>query len=318
MQITLQNISKQFNGKPVIHDISMVIRDHSFTTLLGPSGCGKTTLLRMISGLETPDKGEITLGNTCVFSDNRHIFVPPEKRGLSYVFQDFALWPHMTVKENVSFGLKATGKTDQLEDDTEEALRAVKLDGLENRYPHELSGGQQQRVALARAIAPHPDCILFDEPLSALDALLRIRMRSEIRNLVARLGITAVFVTHDQEEAMSMSDEIAVIHEGRVEQQGVLECLYFHPATSFIAHFIGSSNWIDKNHLFRPEKAHTTPRDGCRPFTARVDAVRFLGHCYELSLTHGNEKWIYWSPRPITQNTLMSLYVSDKDIITIK
>lgn len=143
-------------------------------------------------------------------------------------------------------------------------------------------------------------------------------MRSEIRNLVARLGITAVFVTHDQEEAMSMSDEIAVIHEGRVEQQGVPECLYFHPATSFIAHFIGSSNWIDKNHLFRPEKAHTTPRDGCRPFTARVDAVRFLGHCYELSLTHGNEKWIYWSPRPITQNTLMSLYVSDKDIITIK
>lgn len=142
MQITLQNISKQFNGKPVIHNISMVIRDHSFTTLLGPSGCGKTTLLRMISGLETPDKGEITLGNTCVFSDNRHIFVPPEKRGLSYVFQDFALWPHMTVKENVSFGLKATGKTDQLEDDTEEALRAVKLDGLENRYPHELSGGQ--------------------------------------------------------------------------------------------------------------------------------------------------------------------------------
>ena len=123
MQITLQNISKQFNGKPVIHNISMVIRDHSFTTLLGPSGCGKTTLLRMISGLETPDKGEIVLGNTCVFSDNRHIFVPPEKRGLSYVFQDFALWPHMTVKENVSFGLKATGKTDQLEDDTEEALR---------------------------------------------------------------------------------------------------------------------------------------------------------------------------------------------------
>jgi len=317
MEITLRHINKSFSGKPVIRDISMTIRDHSFTTLLGPSGCGKTTLLRMISGLDMPDAGEICLGENCVFSDQKHILVPPEKRNLGYVFQDFALWPHMTVFENAAFGLRARGDTNHLEEKVRDALRAVNLEGLENRKPDELSGGQQQRVALARAIAPHPACILFDESLSALDALLRIKMRQEIRNLVNRLGITAVFVTHDQEEAMSMSDEIAVIHNGKVEQQGVPECLYYHPATAFAARFIGTSNWIDEKSLFRPEKASLSPKEGGRQFTAHICSSRFLGHAYEIFLTHGSEKWTYWASRPLKEGSEISLYVHPKDIITI-
>lgn len=218
MEIRLENLCKAFDGKPVIRDISLCIRDHSLTTLLGPSGCGKTTLLRMLAGLETPDGGEIQLGDRCVYSSRRKLLVPPEKRDMGFVFQDFALWPHMTVFENVAFGLRARGKTEHLQQEVERALSIVQLENLGDRYPGALSGGQQQRVAFARAIVLRPECILFDEPLSALDALLRIQMRQELRRLVTQLGITAVFVTHDQEEAMSISDAIAVLQGGRVEQ----------------------------------------------------------------------------------------------------
>lgn len=220
MEIRLENLCKAFDGKPVIRDISLCIRDHSLTTLLGPSGCGKTTLLRMLAGLETPDGGEIQLGDRCVYSSRRKLLVPPEKRDMGFVFQDFALWPHMTVFENVAFGLRARGKTEHLQQEVERALSIVQLENLGDRYPGALSGGQQQRVAFARAIVLRPECILFDEPLSALDALLRIQMRQELRRLVTQLGITAVFVTHDQEEAMSISDAIAVLQRGRVEQMG--------------------------------------------------------------------------------------------------
>lgn len=211
MDICLSHISKAFQGKPVIKDFSLTIESGSFTTLLGPSGCGKTTLLRMIAGLDVPDEGEIFLGKTCVYSREKGIFVPPEKRGLGFVFQDFALWPHMTVFENVAFGLRTTGRTAHLDEIVNQALAQVELSDFKERYPHELSGGQQQRVSFARALAYGKDCILFDEPLSALDAKLREEMRSEIRDLVTRLHVTAVFVTHDQIEAMSMSDRIAVL-----------------------------------------------------------------------------------------------------------
>ena len=230
MEIRLTLIAKSFEKKQVIHPTTLTIQNGSFTTLLGPSGCGKTTLLRMIAGLETPDEGEIYLDDTCVFSRKRQINLPPEKRNLGFVFQDFALWPHMTVFENVAFGLRARGNTKDLQRRVRGALRTVHLEDFEKRYPHQLSGGQQQRVAFARAIAVQPGCILFDEPLSALDALLREEMRHELTDLTNALGITSVFVTHDQTEAMSMSDRIAVLNGGYGRYTGIY--LRSHPRSA--------------------------------------------------------------------------------------
>ena len=233
MEIRLEQISKSFDKRQVIFPTTLTIQNGSFTTLLGPSGCGKTTLLRMIAGLETPDDGEIRINDTCVFSKKQHINLPPEKRDLGFVFQDFALWPHMTVFENIAFGLRTRKDTKDLQDRVRDALRTVHLEDFEKRFPHQLSGGQQQRVAFARAIAVKPGCILFDEPLSALDAILREEMRHELTELTSALGITSVFVTHDQTEAMSMSDRIAVLNGGKVEQYAAPEIIYHEPATEF-------------------------------------------------------------------------------------
>lgn len=234
MKIALTGITKSFGEKKVILTTSLTIESGSFTTLLGPSGCGKTTLLRMIAGLETPDTGEICFDDRVVFSSERKINVPPEKRGLGFVFQDFALWPHMSVFENVAFGLRAAHNTKNLDEKVRNALHAVQLDEFASRFPHQLSVGQQ-RVAFARAIVIEPQCILFDEPLSALDALLREEMRVELKELISRLGITAVFVTHDQTEAMSMSDKIAVLNGGTVEQYASPENIYSSPETQFVS-----------------------------------------------------------------------------------
>ena len=317
MDITLQHISKSYGGKPVIRDVSLTIRSGSFTTLLGPSGCGKTTLLRMIAGLETPDAGEIFLGSRCVFSGTQGVSVPPEARGLGFVFQDFALWPHMTVFENTAFGLRASGRTEHLAERVRQALSIVHLEELADRYPHQLSGGQQQRVAFARAVVTEPECILFDEPLSALDAQLRAEMRVELRELVTRLGLTAVFVTHDQSEAISMSDRIAVFSAGRLEQYDAPEAVYSHPATSFAAHFVGLSNWIDSRHFFRPEKASLSPAPGARAFTAGVVSSQYLGAGYEVHLLCGGERWTILSPVRAAPGTTLTVSVRPEDIITV-
>ncbi len=317
LEIRLTNITKSFGEKKVIDNVSLVIESGSFTTLLGPSGCGKTTLLRMIAGLETPDTGEIYFSEKCIFSSEKKINIPPEKRGLGFVFQDFALWPHLSVYENVAFGLRAAKNTEDLDRKVKEALHAVQLDDFAKRYPHQLSGGQQQRVAFARAIVIEPECILFDEPLSALDALLREEMRTELKDLMTRLKITAVFVTHDQMEAMSMSDKIAVLHSGVVDQYEGPEEVYAHPATEFVAKFVGSSNWIDEHHMFRPEKASLVKKDGHRQFAAKVITTQFLGNAYEGKLKYNDCVWSYVTPSKMTTGETITLYLNQNDIVTL-
>lgn len=285
--------------------------------MLGASGCGKTTLLRMIAGLETPDTGEIYFGDKCIFSAEKGVNIPPEKRGLGFVFQDFALWPHMTVYENVAFGLRAANNTENLDSKIKEALRAVQLEDFEQRYPHQLSGGQQQRVAFARAIVIEPECILFDEPLSALDALLREEMRTELKELMTKLNITAVFVTHDQTEAMSMSDKIAVMHEGIVEQYEEPEQVYTHPATEFVARFVGSSNWIDEHQMFRPEKASLTPIEGGKKYDVHVVSTQFLGNAYEGKLKFDKQTWSYVTAVKMKAGNKITLYLDENDIVRV-
>ena len=315
MEIRMVNISKAFGQKQVIRPTSLVIDSGSFTTLLGPSGCGKTTLLRMIAGLETPDAGEIWFGDTCVFSAEQRRNLPQEQRGLGFVVQDFALWPHMTVFENVAFGLRASKRTKDLDRKVQAALHAVQLDDFGSRYPHQLSGGQQQRVAFARAIVIEPECILFDEPLSALDALLREEMRTELRELITRLGITAVFVTHDQTEAMSMSDRIAVLSGGVVEQYDTPEVIYASPRTEFVARFVGSSNWLDEHCMVRPEKASLQPVEGSRVFETRVISMQFLGNSYLLRLQYGQQDWVLPSAQKMSIGASLPIYIKESDMI---
>ncbi len=288
MKISLHNISKSFGKKEVITNLSLDMEDGRFTTLLGSSGCGKTTLLRMLAGLETPDGGEILFDDTPVFSKEKGINVPPEKRNLSFVFQDFALWPHMTVFENVAFGLRARKQKENIKERVQEALDAVKLSDLAARYPHELSGGQQQRVSFARAIIMQPQCILFDEPLSALDAKLRESMRLEMKQMTSQLNMTSVFVTHDQSEAMSMSDYIVVMNGGKIEQYGTPQEIYEHPATKFVADFVGKADWLKNDAMVRPE-AVKIKADG--EISGKVTSSQYIGGQYILGVEVGENSW---------------------------
>lgn len=235
--LSIRQVGKRYGEVNVVKNVSIDIDQGEFVSLLGPSGCGKTTILRMVAGLIEPSAGQIIIGGRDITR------LPPHKRNIGLVFQSYALFPHMTVFENVAFGLRRKGKGgDELSAKVDEALALVRLSGLGNRYPRQLSGGQQQRVAMARAIAPQPNVILFDEPLSNLDAKLRDEMQIELKRLQRELNTTTLFVTHDQEEALSLSDRVCVMHNGIIQQLASPEEIYRSPATPFVADFIGKPN----------------------------------------------------------------------------
>ena len=235
--LTLSNVSKQFGESYAVRDFNLDVEKGEFVSFLGPSGCGKTTTLRMVAGFETPTDGGITLDGADITNKD------PNQRNMGMIFQSYALFPNMTVSQNIGFGLRVrkAGKS-EIADRVKEMVSLVNLEKHVDKYPYQLSGGQQQRVALARALAIRPNVLLLDEPLSALDAKIRVSLRAQIREIQRRLGITAIFVTHDQEEALSISDRIVVMYEGNVEQVGTPFDIYNFPQTQFVANFVGSLN----------------------------------------------------------------------------
>jgi ABC-type Fe3+/spermidine/putrescine transport system ATPase subunit len=324
--LTLSNIVKRFGQMTAVDHLNLDVQEGEFLTLLGPSGCGKSTTLRLIAGLERPNEGTVQLGDRVLSAGGQRVFTPPEKRGMGMVFQSYAVWPHMTVEQNVGFPLKLrrVPRAEQQER-VANVLRLVGLDGLGARGATQLSGGQQQRVALARALVHNPSVLLLDEPLSNLDAKLREQMRLELRLLQRRLKITTIFVTHDQAEAMVLSDRIVVMNHGRVEQIGGPDDIYERPATRFVMDFVGRVNYLQgvartdngtaqiycegadvsiaalaSDELrgdervtlcIRPEDVSVLPSTVQRKETdwrATVQAVTYLGHRVEYLLTVGS------------------------------
>jgi iron(III) transport system ATP-binding protein len=275
--VELRKLRKLYGKTVAVDGVDLDIGKGEFMTFLGPSGCGKTTTLRMIAGLIEPTEGEISVGGKLLSSPGTKV-VPPEKRNMGMVFQSYAVWPHMTVFENVAFPLRNLKKSkEEIGKRVRDALELVKLDGLEDRYPSNLSGGQQQRVALARAMAIEPDILLFDEPLSNLDAKLREEMRFELKEIQRRIGVTSIYVTHDQAEAMAISDRIAVMSHGQIKQIGKPREIYDSPEDPFTAEFIGLAN-------FFPGKATSEKTvclagrqeleiDGCRELNMGADVI---------------------------------------------
>ena len=265
--VVIEGLSKSFAGNPVIVDLDVSFRADAISVLLGSSGCGKTTILRCIAGLEEPDAGEIRIFDRTVFSAPRKIQVLPEQRNLGMVFQSYAIWPHMTVHQNVALPLRAHGMSAaDARLRVEELLRLVGLDGLGQRGATQLSGGQQQRVAIARCLANRPELVLLDEPLSNLDAKLRVGMRTELKQLQRTFNATMLFVTHDQEEAMSLADEIFLFRDGRLEQSGPGSTLYRQPRTRYVAEFFGKANLLRSS-------VHTTPTQELQLKPLGSDAV---------------------------------------------
>ena len=271
-KLAINAVTKSFGAVRAVDAVSLDVAAGETIVLLGPSGCGKTTLLRLIAGFMRPDSGTITIADRLVASST--VMVPPERRSLSMVFQSYAVWPHKTVYENLAYGLKLR-RLDRAEVQRKVAdgLAVVKMEGYADRYPGELSGGQQQRVALARALVLEPEILLFDEPLSNLDATLREHMRFEIKALLQKLAITAIYVTHDQHEAMVVADRIAVMNRGRIEQIGTADELYHRSVTEFVARFIGLANVIDAQVIGAVEPGFVRVRSEIGEVVARSEGV---------------------------------------------
>ena len=266
-KIELKHIDKYYGKNHILKDVNLTIEDGDFMTLLGPSGCGKTTTLRVVSGLEKPQNGTILMNGKEIVNAAEAHFAPPSERDLNLVFQSYALWPHMTVRENIAFGLNIQKlPKDEVDRRIEDALARMQIGQYVDRYPSELSGGQQQRVAIARAIASEPHLLLMDEPLSNLDAKLRIEMRNAIRQIQNSVGITTIYVTHDQEEAMAVSDRIAVMSGGVIQHVSTPKSIYQRPANQFVANFIGRSNTLSARYAqgaLHFGNGYVTPYDNC-------------------------------------------------------
>ena len=324
MKVTLHGITKSFGGpKPVVDDVSFEIAPGEIFGLVGPSGCGKTTILRMVAGFVRPDAGDIHFGGRRVND------LPPQDRNAAMVFQHFAIWPHLTVQENVAYGPRARGVAGaETEKRVRRALATTRLAEFAARKPAQLSGGQQQRVALARALAAQPDLVLFDEPLSSLDARLRLELRDELRRIQLETRITSLYVTHDQEEALSLCNRLAVVNAGRVEQVGRPEDIYRRPATEFVARFMGEINFLPLGSLwrgalgmaedgvvgFRPESAHV----GAEGASCQVKGVRFLGSKAELIVElPGAEVLKIWTGATVKAGQTIRFSVAPEDLIRL-
>jgi iron(III) transport system ATP-binding protein len=339
-EITVKSLVKTFGDQRALDQVEFTVKDGELFTLLGPSGCGKSTTLMSIAGFQQPEEGRIGVGDETVFDAERRIALPAERRNLGIVFQSYAVWPHMTVYENLAFPLKVRRlKRSEIRTRIAETLELVEMTPYEKRYPHELSGGQQQRVALARALVYSPSVLLLDEPFSNLDAKLRIRARSWVKDLQHKLGLTTIFVTHDQDEALSMSDRVAVMSAGEIQQIGTPEDVYRRPANRFVAEFVGRVNLIEGvvadvdgsgavldvdgsdyrlnvpsatgtrlservTVVVRPEAVTLLGADdasvnGMNTWEASVHSAAFLGDHYEYELEAGSLHLIAQTSRPV-------------------
>ena len=334
--VNLEHISKSYDGQLILDDLNLYIRENEFLTLLGPSGCGKTTTLRILGGFEQPDTGRVVFENQDITN------LPPNKRQLNTVFQKYALFTHMTIAENIAFGLKIKNKSKSyIQDKIKYALKLVNLDGYENRMPDSLSGGQQQRIAIARAIVNEPKLLLLDEPLGALDLKLRQDMQYELIRLKNELGITFIYVTHDQEEALTMSDTIVVMNQGYIQQIGSPERIYNEPENAFVADFIGDSNIISATVIrdrlveilgarfdcvdegfgenkpvdvvIRPEDVElTAPEEGI--IKGVVTHLIFKGVHYEMEVQANGFEWLVHSTRMFPVGTPVGIKVDPFNI----
>ncbi len=338
--IELKNISVSFDGEQVLSDLNLSIKDKEFITLLGPSGCGKTTTLRIIAGFVEPDSGEV------LFDGKKINGVPAYKRQVNTIFQRYALFPHLNVYENIAFGLRVKKmKEDEIDKKVKEMLALVNLSGLEKRKVDTMSGGQQQRVAIARAIANNPKVLLLDEPLAALDLKLRKDMQTELKKIQEQLGITFIFVTHDQEEALSMSDRVVVMDNGKIQQVGTPQDIYNEPENAFVADFIGESNILDgvmledylaefsgkkfecldkgfqKNEsvdiVVRPEDVDIVPLDKGM-LEGVVTSITFLGVHYEIIVDIGGFKWMIQTTDGVNVGDKVGLYIEPDAIHVMK
>ncbi len=339
--ITLEHISKSYDGQLILDDLSLSIYENSFVTLLGPSGCGKTTTLRIIGGFEKPDKGRVIFDNEDITN------LAPNKRQLNTVFQKYALFTHMTIAENIAFGLNIKKKPESyIKDKIRYALKLVNLEGFENRMSDSLSGGQQQRIAIARAIVNEPKVLLLDEPLGALDLKMRQDMQYELKRLKEELGITFIYVTHDQEEALTMSDHIVVMNQGYIQQEGSPEKIYNEPENAFVADFIGDSNIIrstmirdelveilgakfgcvDKGFgenkpvdvVIRPEDVElVSPDDGT--ISGVVTGLTFKGVHYEIDVEANGYEWLVHSTKltPVGTHVGIKVYPFNIQIMNV-